>query len=121
MQLIPVGNLTQLTPGASATPLVKFDYDALSRLTAFRDCPTNVSIEAYAYDATGNRQSFTNSAGTQAYSYPATSHRLGQVDATEQGGQRKYSIQAHISPGSFCSAPFVPSAERQPLHPPPES
>jgi RHS repeat-associated protein len=81
-QYDPVGNLTQLTPAASATPLVKFDYDALSRLTKFKDGPTDVAIESYAYDATGNRQSFTNSAGTQAYSYPSTSHRLNQVGAT---------------------------------------
>ncbi|MDR6841232.1 RHS repeat-associated core domain-containing protein [Pseudoxanthomonas sacheonensis] len=76
-----VGNLTQLTPAASATPLVKFDYDALSRLTKFKDGPTDVAIESYAYDATGNRQSFTNSAGTQTYTYPSTNHRLAQVGA----------------------------------------
>ncbi|SDQ37682.1 RHS repeat-associated core domain-containing protein [Pseudoxanthomonas sp. CF125] len=81
-QYDPVGNLTQLTPAASATPLVKFDYDALSRLTKFKDGPTDVAIESYAYDATGNRQSFTNSAGTQAYSYPSTNHRLSQVGTT---------------------------------------
>jgi RHS repeat-associated protein len=78
----PVGNLTQLTPAGTATPLIKFDYDALSRLTAFKDGPTNVAIESYAYDDTGNRQSFTNSVGTQAYTYPSTSHRLSQVGAT---------------------------------------
>lgn len=81
-QYDPVGNLTQLTPVASTTPLVKFDYDTLSRLTAFKDGPTNVAIESYAYDATGNRQSFTNAAGIQAYTYPSTSHRLSQVGAT---------------------------------------
>ena len=81
-QYDPVGNLTQLTPAASTTPLVKFDYDALSRLTKFKDGPTDVAIESYAYDATGNRQSFTNASGTQAYTYPATSHRLTQVGAT---------------------------------------
>ena len=80
-QYDPVGNLTQLTPAASATPLVKFDYDALSRLTAFKDGPTDVAIESYVYDATGNRQSFNNAAGTQAYTYPSTSHRLSQVGA----------------------------------------
>ncbi|MGH8026034.1 MAG: RHS repeat domain-containing protein, partial [Pseudoxanthomonas sp.] len=77
-----VGNLTQLTPAGSSTPLVKFDYDALSRLTAFKDGPTEVAIESYAYDATGNRTTFTNASGTQAYTYPATSHRLSQVGAT---------------------------------------
>lgn len=58
---------------------MKFDYDALSRLTTFKDGSTDVAIESYAYDATGNRQSFTNSAGTQAYTYPSTSHRLSKV------------------------------------------
>ena len=81
-QYDPVGNVTQLTPVASTIPLVKFDYDTLSRLTAFKDGPTNVAIESYAYDATGNRQSFTNAGGTQAYTYPSTSHRLSQVGAT---------------------------------------
>ena len=102
MQLIPVGNLTQLTPGAIATPLVKFDYDALSRMTAFIDGPTNVSIEAYAYDAAGNRQSFSNSADTQAYTYPATSHRLGQGTK----GQRKYA--SGYFPWFFLFCPFSP-------------
>ena len=78
----PVGNLTQLTPAASALPLVKFDYDALGRLTRFKDGPTDVAIDTYTYDATGNRQSFTDAGGTQAYIYPATSHRLAQVGAT---------------------------------------
>ena len=78
----PVGNLTQLTPAGGATPLVKFDYDALSRLITFKDGPTDVAIESYAYDATGNRQSFTNSVGTQAYIYPSTNHHLTQVGAT---------------------------------------
>jgi len=78
----PVGNLTQLTPAGGATPLVKFDYDALSRLTTFKDGPTDVAIESYTFDATGNRQSFTNSTGTQAYTYPSTNHRLSQVGAT---------------------------------------
>lgn len=78
-QYDPVGNLTQLTPATNLTPLVKFDYDALDRLTKFRDGATDVAIESYAYDATGNRQSFINAAGTQAYTYPATSHRLSKV------------------------------------------
>lgn len=78
-QYDPIGNLTQLTPGASAIPQVKLDYDALSRLTAFKDGLTDVAIETYAYDTTGNRQSVTNSAGTKTYTYQTTSHRLSQV------------------------------------------
>jgi len=68
-------------PQVSCPALVKFDYDALGRLTAFKDGLTDVAIESYAYDATGNRQSFTNAVGTQAYTYPSTSHRLSQVGA----------------------------------------
>ena len=41
-----------------------------------------MAIESYGYDTTGNRQSFTNASGTQAYTYPSTSHRLSQVGAT---------------------------------------
>lgn len=76
----PVGNLTDLTPAGARSPLVRFNYDALSRLTAFKDGPTNVAIETYTYDATGNRQSITSAGGTKLYSYPATTHRLSQVD-----------------------------------------
>jgi RHS repeat-associated protein len=45
-----------------------------------RDGATGATIEGYSYDATGNRASFTNSAGTQHYVYPTTSHRLSEVD-----------------------------------------
>jgi RHS repeat-associated protein len=76
-----VGNLTELTPPGNASPLVKFDYDALSRLTQTKDGPTQVAIETYAYDKTGNRQSLTNAGGTTAYTYPATSHRLTNLGA----------------------------------------
>lgn len=75
-----VGNLTQLTPAANPAVLIaSFDYDALNRLTTFRDQPTNVVIESYTYDKTGNRTSFSNSAGTQIYTYPNGSHHLDQV------------------------------------------
>lgn len=75
-----VGNLTQLTPAANpAIPVATFNYDGLNRLTAFRDQPTNVVIESYTYDKTGNRTSFINSAGTQAYTYPSASHRLNHI------------------------------------------
>jgi RHS repeat-associated protein len=76
-----VGNLDKLTPAFNPAPLVSLDYDTLNRLTHFRDGPTQTPIETYTYDKTGNRQSFTNSAGNLAYTYPATSHRLAQVGA----------------------------------------
>lgn len=77
-----VGNLAVLTRAANPAPVVSFDYDNLNRLTAFRDQPANVAIESYAYDKTGNRTSFTNAGGTQAYTYPAGNHRLSSVGAT---------------------------------------
>ncbi|AWV06537.1 type IV secretion protein Rhs [Lysobacter maris] len=81
-----VGNLTSLHGADRADPpRVRLDYDALSRLTAFRDGPTDTAIESYGYDATGNRTSFTNAGGTQAYSYPTDSHRLGAVAGVARG------------------------------------
>lgn len=74
-----VGNLDALTMASSATPLLDFGYDALNRLTQTKDAPTDTPIETYAYDATGNRTGFTNSAGAQAYAYPAGSHRLASI------------------------------------------
>jgi RHS repeat-associated protein len=81
----PVGNITSLTDGGPQGQGATLDYDALGRLTAFKDAQTGVAIEQYTYDATGNRLSFGNSAGVQAYVYPAGSHRLmsvGGVDRT---------------------------------------
>lgn len=76
----PAGNLTALHTGdLAAPPRASFDYDALGRLTAFRDGATGDPIESYGYDATGNRTSFANSGGSQAYAYPADSHRLESV------------------------------------------
>jgi len=73
------GNLNTLSTAANAAPLISFGYDALSRLTEVRDGPTQTAIDTYAYDATGNRTATTTSAGTTAYAYEASSHRLMQV------------------------------------------
>ncbi|WP_434946434.1 RHS repeat-associated core domain-containing protein [Luteimonas sp. SDU82] len=76
----PAGNLTALRTADLAEPSrATFDYDALNRLTAFRDGAAGVAIESYDYDATGNRTGFTNAGGTQAYVYPTDSHRLASV------------------------------------------
>ncbi|MBU8977750.1 type IV secretion protein Rhs [Lysobacter sp. MMG2] len=76
-----VGNLSSLhTSGLEQPPRITFGYDALNRLTAFKDGPTGATIEGYTYDATGNRTSFSNAGGTQAYDYPANSHRLDAVN-----------------------------------------
>jgi RHS repeat-associated protein len=80
----PVGNITSLTDGGPQGQGATLDYDALGRLTAFKDAQTGVAIEQYTYDATGNRLSFGNSAGVQAYVYPAGSHRLMSVDGVDR-------------------------------------
>jgi len=62
------------------------DYDALARLTEYRDAVANVAIEKYTYDATGNRLSVANAGDTVPYAYEATSHRLTSIG----GSQRTY-------------------------------
>lgn len=75
-----VGNLTQLgSAQGMATPAIRFGYDALGRLTRTEDGPTQAAIDVYAYDATGNRTAHTTAAGSSAYTYPTTSHRLTDV------------------------------------------
>lgn len=75
-----VGNLTTLgTAQGVANPAIRFGYDALGRLTRTEDGPTQAAIDVYAYDATGNRTAHTTAAGTSAYTYPTTNHRLTDV------------------------------------------
>ncbi len=78
------GNIASLTDGGPQGQGATLDYDALGRLTAFKDAQTGVAIEQYSYDATGNRLSFGNSAGVQPYVYPAGSHRLMSVDGVDR-------------------------------------
>lgn len=80
----PSGNITSLIDGGPQGQRATLDYDALGRLTAFKDAQTGVAIEQYTYDATGNRLSFVNSARVQAYVYPAGSHRLMSVDGVDR-------------------------------------
>ncbi|MDL5367279.1 DUF4329 domain-containing protein [Xanthomonas sp. NCPPB 2654] len=75
----PAGNLSALTAAGNTAPVVSLDYDALGRLTAFKDGPTGAVIDGYSYDATGNRLSAKVNTTTQSYTYPTTSHRLGAV------------------------------------------
>lgn len=70
-----VGNLTQLVSTAGSN---NFTYDGLDRLTAV-NALNGTLIAAYTYDGTGNRLSKQTVGGTQAYVYPATSHRLSSV------------------------------------------
>ncbi len=73
-----VGNLTQVTSGAAGNLLA---YDGVDRLTEVKQL-NNDLIEAFAYDATGNRTAHTDSAGITPYSYTAGSHRLSAVGTT---------------------------------------
>jgi len=82
--LDPVGNITSLTDGGPQGQSATLDYDGMGRLTAFKDAKTGVPIEQYSYDATGNRLSIGNSAGTQAYVYPVDNHRLASVDGVSR-------------------------------------
>ncbi len=52
----------------------------LGRLAQTKDDATDVAIETYAYDATGNRTALTTAAGTASYTQPADSHRLLAID-----------------------------------------
>ncbi|WP_243391189.1 RHS repeat-associated core domain-containing protein [Xanthomonas prunicola] len=78
----PVGNLSKLTPAGSTVADVTLGYDALGRLTAFKDGATGTVLDGYTYDKTGNRQSSKSAAGEVAYTYEANSHRLIKVGAT---------------------------------------
>ncbi|WP_369937006.1 RHS repeat-associated core domain-containing protein [Xanthomonas tesorieronis] len=78
----PAGNLSALTAAGNTAPVVSLDYDALGRLTAFKDGPTGTVIDGYSYDATGNRLSAKVNTVTQNYTYPTTNHRLSAVAGT---------------------------------------
>jgi len=78
----PAGNLSALTAAGNTAPVVSLDYDALGRLTAFKDGPTGTVIDGYSYDATGNRLSAKVNTATQTYTYQTTSHRLDAVAGT---------------------------------------
>ncbi|WP_221899371.1 RHS repeat-associated core domain-containing protein [Xanthomonas sp. GW] len=78
----PAGNLSALTAAGNTAPVVSLDYDALGRLTAFKDGPTGTVIDGYSYDATGNRLSAKVNTVTQSYTYPTTNHRLSAVAGT---------------------------------------
>ncbi|WP_217698676.1 RHS repeat-associated core domain-containing protein [Pseudoxanthomonas indica] len=81
-----VGNLTKLGTVAGITsPAITFGYDTLGRLTRSEDGPTAVAIDAYSYDATGNRLSHSTATGTSAYTYPSGNHHLTYVGGTARG------------------------------------
>ena len=72
-----MGNITAVASVSEGSQ--SLGYDRLDRLNEVR-AANNVLIEAYTYDATGNRLSQqTGSDPVISYSYPGTSHRLSQV------------------------------------------
>lgn len=96
----PVGNLTVLNVGGEQHLI---DYDALGRLTAFRDAVTGTAIETYGYDATGNRLLFANASRQDAYTYPSDSHRLTAV----AGIARTYDAAGNTTSVGGTSKEFV--------------
>jgi RHS repeat-associated protein len=70
-----VGNIRQIQ---SATATQNYGYDKLYRLQDVRDQNQSL-IEAFTYDATGNRLSQQDQGGTEAYSYPVNNHHLTQL------------------------------------------
>ncbi|PNS09104.1 RHS repeat-associated core domain-containing protein [Solilutibacter silvestris] len=77
-----VDSITALTlPSTGAAPTRTLTYDNLSRVTGAKNA-AGAQLESYSYDATGNRVSFSGSDGTQAYTYPTTSHKLSDVAGT---------------------------------------
>ena len=72
-----VGNIVHVQSASEGTQ--NLSYDRLDRLASVRDA-NNALIEAYTYDATGNRLSQQiGNAPVVNYNYPANSHRLSQV------------------------------------------
>ena len=80
----PAGNLNLLKNGTGVA-VAQYGYDALNRLTQTKDGPTGTPIETYGYDKTGNRTSLIKGGVTTAYTYPAASHRLGNVGGVNRG------------------------------------
>jgi RHS repeat-associated protein len=89
----PVGNIIVID--SSSDPARVYEYDRLDRLNNVREA-NQTPIEAYGYDATGNRTSRTTSGAPEVYSYNNTppspvlpgspnygefSHRLQSVGA----------------------------------------
>lgn len=71
------GQIVQLIEGGTT---VDWTYDNLGRLT--QAMVGNVVRQKYTYDATGNRLSFANIAGSLSYAYPADNHRLSRAGSS---------------------------------------
>jgi RHS repeat-associated protein len=75
-----------------------YDYDGLDRLRASRSGAT--TLEAFSYDATGDRLTRTSGNATTTYTYPATSHRLA---STGKNAARGYDGNGNtLSAGNYA-------------------
>lgn len=77
---------------SSTTTRAKFDYDAVGRLIV-RKTSTNVELERYEYDLTGNRKEITAGGATTTYDYAVNSHRLTSIG----GVARTYEANGNLS------------------------
>jgi RHS repeat-associated protein len=75
-----LGNIDGL-PNPTPSEARVYGYDSLSRLTSVKD-GSNVVLEAFTYDATGNRLSKRKGAAAQTYGYSAINHRVTTIDTT---------------------------------------
>ncbi|WP_159015400.1 DUF6531 domain-containing protein [Cognatiluteimonas profundi] len=111
-----VGNFVELRDaGQSGPPVVTFGYDALNRLTDFRDGPSGATIEHYAYDATGNRTLFQNSSGSQSYVYNTGTDRLnhaGSINRWYDASGNTVSIGGTAREYTYTSANRMDSAKQ---------
>lgn len=89
-----VGNVTGLAERTLAPRA--FAYDGLDRVRAASE--SGVEVDAYTYDALGNRLSRRRGTSTSAYSYATTSHRLLNV-----GGQGLRTYDAAGNTASIAS------------------
>ena len=97
-----VGNTTGLVERITATTSASrsFVYDGLDRVSTKKS--GNATLEAFKYDATGNRTSKTSAGVTTAYSYPASNHRLSATGSVA----RSYDASGNtVGIGSGASAP----------------
>ncbi|HDS0948714.1 TPA: RHS repeat-associated core domain-containing protein [Stenotrophomonas maltophilia] len=87
------GNISHLVPPTgSQQPPIRLTYDAIGRLTSFRDLATDYAIESYTYDETGNRASTLNSSGPIPYQYAKDSHHLISIGSND----RKYDASGNL-------------------------
>lgn len=108
-----VGNLKTLRNGTqSEPPLRKYHYDGLNRLDEVKDGATDTVLQAYSYDATGNRMSATDNGVATPYTYDAASHRLSKVGAVA----RTYDAMGNTQTIGGAAQSFVYNAAGRMAH-----